>query len=119
MSQVALYLVLLLVLRHAGVSEKEISGIQVLAVFAFARLLSAAPITPGGVGFVELALIGGLYAAGRHHADVPLDVFKAQVTAATLLFRLLTYGVQIPLGAFTYLIWQRKKSWRKAPPDDP
>ena len=52
------------------------------------------------------------------HADVPLDVFKAQVTAAALLFRALTYGVQIPLGAFTYLIWQRKKSWRKAPPDD-
>jgi len=117
-SHLALYFVLLLALRHVGVSEHEVSTLEVLAVFAFARLLSAAPITPGGVGFVELALIGGLYAAGRHHADVPLDVFKAQVTAAALLFRALTYGVQIPLGAFTYLIWQRKKSWRKAPPDD-
>ena len=117
-SHLALYFVLLLALRHVGVSEHEVSTLEVLAVFAFARLLSAAPITPGGVGFVELALIGGLYAAGRHHADVPLDVFKAEVTAAALLFRALTYGVQIPLGAFTYLIWQRKKSWRKAPPDD-
>jgi uncharacterized membrane protein YbhN (UPF0104 family) len=88
----------------------------VLAVFAFARLLSAAPITPGGVGVVELALIGGLYAAGRKHADVPLDVFKTQVTAAALLFRTLTYGVQIPLGGFTYMIWQRKKGWRKHQP---
>jgi hypothetical protein len=33
--------------------------------------------------------------------------------AATLLFRLLTYGLEIPLGAVTYLIWQRKRSWRK------
>jgi putative heme transporter len=116
-SHLALWFVLLLALRHVGVSQHEVSTLQVLAVFAFARLLSAAPITPGGVGFVELALIGGLYAAGRHHADVPLDVFKAQVTAAALLFRALTYGMQIPLGGFTYLIWQRKKSWRKAPPD--
>ena len=105
----------MLALRHVGVSEAEVSSVQVLAVFAFARLLSAAPITPGGVGIVELALIGGLYAAGRNHADVPLDTFKAQVTAAALLFRVLTYGIQIPLGGFTYIIWQRNKRWRKAP----
>jgi uncharacterized protein (TIRG00374 family) len=115
-SHLALWFVLLLALRHVGVSEQEVSTVQVLAVFAFARLISAAPITPGGVGLVELALIGGLYAAGRHHADVPLDVFKTQVTAAALLFRTLTYGIQIPLGGFTYMIWQRKKSWRKHPP---
>jgi putative heme transporter len=94
-----------------------VSTIQVLAVFAFVRLISAIPITPGGVGVVELSLIGGLYAAGRNHADVPLDQFMVQVTAAALLFRTLTYGVQIPLGGFTYLIWQRKKSWRKPQPE--
>lgn len=110
-SHLTLWFVLLLTLRHVGVSAQEVSTIQVLAVFAFARLLS--PITPGGVGVVELALIGGLYAAGRNHADVPLDVFKTQVTAAALLFRTLTYGIQIPLGGFTYIIWQRMTSWRK------
>jgi uncharacterized membrane protein YbhN (UPF0104 family) len=115
-SHLALWFILLLTLRHVGVSEKEVSTIQVLAVFAFARLLSAAPITPGGLGVVELALIGGLYAAGRKHADVPLDVFKAQVTAGALLFRTLTYGIQIPLGGFTYLIWQRMRSWRRPQP---
>jgi len=119
LSHLALWFVLLLALRHVGVSEHEVSTIQVLAVFAFARLLSAAPITPGGVGLVELALIGGLYAAGRHHADVPLDVFKIQVTAAALLYRTLTYGIQIPLGGFTYMIWQRKRSWRKPQPSGP
>jgi uncharacterized membrane protein YbhN (UPF0104 family) len=118
-SHLALWFVLLLSLRHVGVSEHEVSTIQVLAVFAFARLVSAVPITPGGVGVVELTLIGGLYAAGRSHTDVPLDLFKAQVTAAALLFRTLTYGIQIPLGGFTYLIWQRKKSWRKPQPEPP
>jgi putative heme transporter len=116
-SHLALWFVLLLSLRHVGVAAHEVSTIQVLAVFAFVRLISAIPITPGGVGVVELSLIGGLYAAGRNHADVPLDQFMVQVTAAALLFRTLTYGVQIPLGGFTYLIWQRKKSWRKPQPE--
>lgn len=118
-SHLALWFVLVLSLRHVGVSVHEVSTLQVLAVFAFVRLISAIPITPGGVGVVELGLIGGLYAAGKTHADVPLDEFKVQVTAAALLFRTLTYGVQIPLGGFTYMIWQRKKSWRKPQPDAP
>jgi hypothetical protein len=36
--------------------------------------------------------------------------------AATLLFRLLTYGLEIPLGGVTYLIWRRNKRWRAVPP---
>jgi putative heme transporter len=115
-SHLALFLVLLLSLRFVGVGESEVGWTQALAVFAFARLLSAAPITPGGVGFVELALIAGLYAAGRHHTDVSPADFKAQVTAAALLFRLLTFGIQIPLGGFTYIIWRRNRRWRREPP---
>jgi uncharacterized membrane protein YbhN (UPF0104 family) len=117
-SHVALYLVLLLALRHVGVSEAEINWAQVLSVFAFVRLISAFPITPGGIGLVELGYIGGLYVAGKAHADVPLDVFKAQVAAAVLVFRTLTFVLQIPLGALTYVIWQRKKSWRKPVPHE-
>jgi uncharacterized membrane protein YbhN (UPF0104 family) len=113
LSHLALFFVLLLSLRYLGVHEHEVSWAQALAVFAFARLLSALPFTPGGLGVVELALIAGLYAAGRDHADVPLPLFKAQVTAATFLFRALTYGIQIPLGGFTYLMWLRNKRWRK------
>jgi uncharacterized protein (TIRG00374 family) len=111
LSHLALWFVLLLALRHVGVSESEISTVQVLGVFAFGRLISALPITPGGVGVVELTYIGGLVLAGRAHADVPPDVFRAQVAAAVLVFRALTYGVQVPIGGFTYLIWRSKKSW--------
>jgi uncharacterized membrane protein YbhN (UPF0104 family) len=106
-SQLALWLVLLLCLRAVGISEQEVSTLQTLAVFAFGRLLAAVPITPGGVGFVELGYIGGLTAAGGS---------EAQVVAAVLLFRVLTYGIQIPLGGFTYLIWRLKKSWRREAP---
>ncbi len=109
LSQLALYAVLLLTLRHVGVSEQEVSAAQVFAVFAFGRLLTALPITPGGLGLVELGYIGGLVAAGGA---------KPQVVAAVLLFRVLTYGIQIPLGAFTYMIWRAKTSWlRDEPPE--
>lgn len=115
-SHTALYLVLLLALRHVGVSEQEVGWAQVLGVFAFVRLISLVPLTPGGVGLVELGYIGGLYIAGRHAADVPLEVFQAQITAAVLVFRTLTYALQVPIGGITYVIWQRRKSWRKPVP---
>jgi putative heme transporter len=115
-SHLCLFLVLLLALRHVGVSEAEISTPQVLAVYAFGRLITALPITPGGVGLVELGYIGGLVLAGRDHADVAPDVFRAQVAAAVLVFRALTYLFQIPLGGATYLIWRAKKSWLKPVP---
>ena len=118
-SHLALYLVLLLALRDVGVSEQEVSWAQVLGVFAFGRLLTAVPLTPGGLGFVELSYIGGLIFAGRGHADVGPDVFHAQVAAAVLVFRVLTYAIQIPLGGFTYLIWRANRSWRRPPPLEP
>jgi putative heme transporter len=109
LSQLALFFVLLLALRHMGVSESDVSTAEAFAVYSFSRLLSAVPITPGGVGVIDLGYIGGL---------VNFDsTEKAQIVAAVLLFRLLTYGIQIPLGAFTYVIWQRNKSWRRDPPD--
>jgi uncharacterized membrane protein YbhN (UPF0104 family) len=109
LSQVALAFVLLLSLRSMGVAEQEVSTAQVFAVFAFSRLLSAVPITPGGVGVIDLGYIGGLAAAA------PADE-KAAVVGAVLMFRALTYGIQIPLGAFTYLIWKGKKDWRRESP---
>jgi putative heme transporter len=110
-SHLALALVLLLSLRSFGVSEQDVSTAQVFAVFAFSRLLSAVPITPGGVGVIDLGYIGGLAAAA------PPDE-EAAIVGAVLIFRALTYGVQIPLGALTYLIWKAKKDWRRASPGD-
>lgn len=108
-SHLALWFVLLLSLRHVGVSEAEVSTLQVLAVFSFGRLLTALPLTPGGLGVVELGYIGGLVAAGGS---------EPEVVAAVLLFRVLTYGIQIPIGGFTYLIWRAKSSWRRESVDD-
>ena len=109
LSQLALCFVLVLSLRHMGVSEQELPFVEIFAVYSFSRLLSAVPITPGGVGVIDLGYIAGLTAFDGTE--------KAQIVAAVLIFRVLTFGIQIPLGAVTYVIWRRTKRWfRDEPP---
>jgi uncharacterized protein (TIRG00374 family) len=100
-SHVSLYLVLLVALRHMGVSDAEVSWAEVLAVFAFARLATAVPFTPGGAGVVEAVLIGGLVAAGGD---------RAEVTAAVLIYRALTWGLPILAGIIAFLWWRRRST---------
>jgi uncharacterized protein (TIRG00374 family) len=105
-SHLSLFAVLLLSLRFAGVGADDVSLPEALAVFAFARLLTAIPFTPGGLGIIEVALITGLSAAGGD---------RVEVAAAVLIFRALTYVLPIPIGLATYVFWRRNHSWRRAP----
>jgi len=98
-SHLSLYLVLLTTLRAVGVSDAEVSWAEVLAVFAFARLATAIPFTPGGAGVVEAVLIGLLVAAGGD---------REQVTAAVLVYRALTWALPILVGVVCYLWWRRQ-----------
>ena len=109
-SHLSLFLVLLLALRSVGIGPEQVSVAEALAVFAFARLLTAIPFTPGGLGVIELALITGLAAAGGP---------RALVAAAVLLFRALTFVLPIPVGLATYLFWRRNRSWRRPPNSAP
>ncbi|WP_236828272.1 MULTISPECIES: YbhN family protein [unclassified Blastococcus] len=105
-SHLSLFLLLLLALRFTGVGADQVGVAEALVVFSFARLLTAVPLTPGGLGVVEVALIAGLAAAGGP---------RAQVAAAVLLFRALSYVLPIPLGLGCYLFWRHNRSWRRAP----
>ncbi len=98
-SHLSLYLVLLVCLRDVGVSDAEVGWAEVLAVFAFARLATAIPITPGGAGVVEAVLITGMTAAGGT---------KPEVVAAVLVYRALTWGLPILVGVFCLLWWRRQ-----------
>jgi uncharacterized protein (TIRG00374 family) len=103
-SHLSLFVVLLACLRAIGVSEREVGWAEVLAVFAFTRIVTAIPLTPGGVGVVELAMTGGLVAAGGN---------REEVVAAVLVYRFLTYVLPIPIGLLCYGFWRRTKRWRK------
>jgi putative heme transporter len=98
-SHLMLWLVLLTCLRAVSLSQAQLPWQTSLAAFAVIRLLTAIPITPGGVGITELGLIGILAGNGGHKISV-------QVTAAVLMYRAVTYLPSIPLGAVACLTWR-------------
>ena len=104
LSHVTLYVVLLLTLRHVGVSNEAVSWEEALASFAFVRLLSALPITPGGLGVVELGMTATLVTAGGD---------EALVVAAVLVYRLLTFVLPIPVGALSFFFWRHEVTHHK------
>ena len=90
------YLALLFALRSVGASPRP--SLVVLA-YASAELLALVPVTPGGLGFVEAGLVGTLTLAGVPGQDA---------LAATLLYRLVSYWIPIPVGGITYLLFRRR-----------
>ncbi len=98
-SNLALWLVLLASVRGLGLSQAQVPWQTSLAVL---------PITPGGAGITELGLVGTL-AGGAGHGRA------AQVTAAVLLYRAVTYLLPIPVGALACLAWRCTPSTRHRP----
>lgn len=92
------FLVLLVALRAVGVPSADVSAGEVFAAWALVRILTTVPITPGGLGVVELGLTGALVSFGGH---------TAPVVAAVLLYRVLTYVPPIAIGGVCLLVWRR------------
>lgn len=70
---------------------------EVLLAYVVSQALAIVPITPGGVGFVDLGLTGMLVLIG-----VPADT----AVIATLLYRLFSFWLPIPLGLFAWTGWR-------------
>ena len=97
--QMSTFLVFILALRFSGVpahGSKGISWVVAFGVFAFVRLISAIPITPGAVGIAEASYTSLLVVAGGS---------KPEVVAGVLLFRGLTWLMPIALGLPAYAEW--------------
>ncbi len=83
---------------------------SLLVAFGIANVLAAIPITPGGLGFVEVGLGSALVGFG-----VPFQV----VTVSVVAYRVAQFWLPVPLGAAAYLslkIWpgsDRKASRRE------
>ena len=89
-------------LLACGVPQSQVPWSRCLAGFALARVLSAVPVTPGGVGVIEIGLTAYL-AAGLAAPET------ARVTAAVLLARALTYVLPILLGPLAYAGWRLRR----------
>ena len=105
-SNLALWLVLLASVRGVGLSQSQVSWQTCLAAFAFVRLLTVLPVTPGGAGIAEVGLVGILAADTDHRVAV-------QVTAAVLLYRAVTYLAPIPTGALACVAWRYTPAFRR------
>jgi uncharacterized membrane protein YbhN (UPF0104 family) len=72
---------------------------QVGAVYMAARILASATPTPGGLGAIEAALITGLTALGAP---------AGPATSAVLVYRLISFWLNIPVGAVALRVSQRR-----------
>lgn len=100
------FLILLVSLRVLGVSAAEVTGVEAFAAWSLARLVGSVPITPGGLGVIELALTGTLVGFGGNNAGV---------VAAVLVYRFLTAVPTLLLGLGAAFTWRRQKP---KPPGD-
>ena len=97
-SSLAVFAVFLVCLRVLDVPSAEVTAVEAFAAWALVRLLGSVPITPGGIGIIELGLTGALVAFGGDNA---------QVVAAVLVFRVLTMLPTLALGLLAAFTWRR------------
>ena len=83
------FIVLVVSLRALQVPSTEVSVVEAFAAWSLARLLGSIPITPGGIGVVELSLTATLVGFGGNNAGV---------VAAVLVYRFLTMVPTLVLG---------------------
>lgn len=93
--------VLLVSLRALDVTASQVSFVEAFAAWALVRIIASIPITPGGVGIVELGLTGALVGFGGH---------SAPVVAAVLVYRVLTVLPTLVLGLIAAVTWRRSRT---------
>jgi uncharacterized protein (TIRG00374 family) len=101
--QLTVFVVFLASLRVFDVSRAEISLIEAFAAWSLMRLLGSLPITPGGIGVVEVGMTAALVEFGGQNAEV---------VAAVLVYRFLTIVPTLVLGVLAGVTWRR---YRKPP----
>ena len=98
LGHLTVFLVLYASLRTIGVTSDEVSLIEAFAAWSLIRIVTSIPITPGGLGIVELGLTGALVSFGGP---------QVQVVSAVLVYRVLTYVPPIAIGGICLLVWRR------------
>ena len=94
----SVFAVLVVSLRAFGVTAQEVSLVEAFGAWALVRIIASIPITPGGIGVVELGLTSALVGFGGNNAGV---------VAAVLVFRFLTVVPTLILGLVAALTWRR------------
>jgi putative heme transporter len=96
--QLTVFLLFLVSLRVLGVSAGEVGAVEAFAAWSLTRLLGSLPITPGGLGVVEVGLTTALVGFGGANAEV---------VAAVLVYRFLNIVPTLVLGLIAGATWRR------------
>jgi uncharacterized membrane protein YbhN (UPF0104 family) len=96
--QLTVFLLFLVSLRALDVTGGQVSVVEAFAAWSLPRLIGSLPITPGGIGVVEVGLTTALVGFGGPHAGV---------VAAVLLFRFLNIVPTLILGLVAGASWRR------------
>ena len=102
------FLILLLALRFVGIPEEVISTRDAFIVWAIVLLIGSIPLTPGGIGFVELGFI-------FLFTQVAGNEYSNTIGAAVALYRLVQWAMPIPIGWGVVFWWRRSISSGKLP----
>jgi uncharacterized protein (TIRG00374 family) len=94
------FAVLVVSLRALGVSASQVALVDAFAAWALVRVVASVPITPGGIGVVELGLTAALVGFGGN---------RAGVVAAVLVYRFLTVVPTLALGLVAALTSRRNR----------
>jgi len=94
----SVFAVLVVSLRVLDVPASEVTGVEAFAAWAIVRVLGSLPLTPGGLGIVELGLTSLLVGFGGG---------QAEVVAAVLVYRFLTIVPTLVLGLIAAATWRR------------
>ncbi len=100
--QAALFGILLVSVRGVGIGPEQLDWLSIFAAFALVQLITTIPITPSGLGVAETAYVVLLSSEGSGDLAGP-------VAAAALIYRVFSWLVIVPLGAFAWSVW----NWRR------
>jgi len=96
--QLSVFVLFLVSLRVLGVSAAEVGAVEAFAASSLTRLLGSLPITPGGLGVVEVGLTTALVGFGGENAEV---------VAAVLVYRFLNIVPTLVLGLIAGAMWRQ------------
>jgi putative heme transporter len=97
------FVLLVVCLRAVGTSTSEVSLVEAFAAWSLVRILGAVPLTPAGVGIVEIGLSSALVAFGAPNAEA---------VTATLLYRALTVLPTLAVGLLAAATWRTHRATR-------
>jgi uncharacterized protein (TIRG00374 family) len=99
--QLSVFVLFLVSLRVTHVTSNQVDGIEAFAAWSLARLLGSIPVTPGGLGVVEVGLTTALVGFGAANAPA---------VAAVLLYRFLTIVPTLVIGLAAASTFRKPKS---------